>query len=203
MELHVSLTSPFARVVRIAIEELGLSGRVRQVVVDPWTEESFRAVNPLAKVPALILSDGMLLTESPSIVAYLDEVADGRLLADRWRTMRLAGLANGVTEAVVKLVVESRRPEDRRWQPTIDRQWHAIRATLDLLESENHAPELQYGPVTLAVALAYLDFRYPDYAWRNAHPKLDGFLSAFQPRASFVATRPPPPGPSTHVGAAG
>ena len=191
MELHVSLTSPFARAVRIAVQELGLDGRVRQVVVDPWTDESFRAVNPIAKVPALKLADNTLLTESTVIATYLDEVADGRLFADRWRTLRLAGLANGMTEAVVKLVIESRRPEDRRWSAWDDRQWQAVGATLDLLDAEAPQPEVEFGPITLAVALAYLDLRYPAFGWRASHPRLNAFLTDWQSRPSFASTRPP------------
>ncbi len=189
MELHVSPTSPFARNVRIAVIELGLEDRVRQVVVDPWSDESYRAVNPLAKVPALRLEDGGTLTESTVIAACLDELAGGRLFADRWPTLRLAGLANGMTEAVVKLVIEGRRPADRQWQPAIDRQFQAVGAALSVLEAEPFVPG--FGEISLAVALAYLEFRCPAYRWRDRHPRLAAHLASSDDRASFQQTRPP------------
>jgi maleylacetoacetate isomerase len=40
-------------------------------------EEAFLAINPQGLVPALDLGDGRLLTQSPAIIEYLDEVLDG------------------------------------------------------------------------------------------------------------------------------
>ena len=55
MKLYFSKTSPYARKVRIAIEELGLADQVEEILADPFapTAELLEA-NPLSKVPTLV-----------------------------------------------------------------------------------------------------------------------------------------------------
>ena len=56
----------------------------------------------------------------------------------------------------------------------------SIRGSLDLLEKDppamGAAPD--YGHVTIAAALGYLDFRHQG-RWRAAHPKMVAWLHAF------------------------
>ena len=52
MKLYYTNTSPFARIVRLAILELDIADRLEMAIADPWTEESgLYRVNPLEKVP--------------------------------------------------------------------------------------------------------------------------------------------------------
>jgi glutathione S-transferase len=67
MQLWYAPTSPFARKVRIAAHELGLAYRIGLIKADPWTDKRLRALNPLAKVPTLVLDDGRALYESALI----------------------------------------------------------------------------------------------------------------------------------------
>ena len=71
MKLWHAPTSPFARKVRIAAYELGLSDRITLVGVNPWIDRRLREINPLSKVPTLVLKDGDILFESASIAAFL------------------------------------------------------------------------------------------------------------------------------------
>lgn len=75
MKLYHSSGSPNSRRVRILIAEKGLD--IELVPVDLGTKEQFsdayRAVNPRAVVPALLLDDGTVIGEAPVIMRYLDE----------------------------------------------------------------------------------------------------------------------------------
>ena len=63
MKLSFSPASPFARKVRIAAIELGLIDRIEflPTTVSPGQpNEEYSRVNPLKKLPALILDDGQV-----------------------------------------------------------------------------------------------------------------------------------------------
>jgi glutathione S-transferase len=197
MKLRYSPTSPFARKVRIAIHELGLSDRVEQIVTDPWTDAALRGDNPLGKVPSLVTAEGEALYDSPVICEYLDAVGGGGLFPPpgpaRWRALRLQALADGIAEAVVRRFIEKRRPPEQWSQPVLERQRVAIAAALDSLEAT--AQELRLvaptiGEVALAAALGYLDLREPETDWRAARPVLARWLLAFDARPACAETRP-------------
>ena len=50
------------------------------------------------------------------------------------------------------------------------------------------AGRVDIGDITLAVALGYLDFRFPDVDWRAARPDLARWFAAFDARPSMIAT---------------
>lgn len=78
MKLYVSPRAPNPRRVLMFLAEKGLSG-IEQVAVDlnagEHRAEAFRAKSPLAKVPALQLPDGRVLTETRAICTYLEGLA--------------------------------------------------------------------------------------------------------------------------------
>ena len=67
MRLYYSPNSPYARKARIIIHELGLGSRVEERIVKLPADAEFRAVNPLGKIPALVLDDGSAIFDSPVI----------------------------------------------------------------------------------------------------------------------------------------
>ena len=76
MKLYTSPTAPNPRRVAIVIEEKGLE--LPLVEVDLAGRENytpdFIKINPLARVPVLVLDDGACLAESMSIIRYLESV---------------------------------------------------------------------------------------------------------------------------------
>lgn len=78
MKLYVSPRAPNPRRVTMFIAEKGLAG-IEQVSVDIGSNEhkgeAYRAKSPLAKVPALELGDGRVLTETRAICSYLEGLA--------------------------------------------------------------------------------------------------------------------------------
>ena len=76
MRLYDGGRAPNPRRVRVFMAEKGIS--VPLVPVDlgklEHREVGYRAVNPVAQVPALVLDDGTVLTETVAICRYLEEL---------------------------------------------------------------------------------------------------------------------------------
>ncbi len=75
MQLYTAPRAPNPRRVTMFIAEKGITG-ITQVAVDLNAQEhkgdAFRAKSPLAKVPALELDDGRILTETRAICTWLE-----------------------------------------------------------------------------------------------------------------------------------
>src|SRR5262249_60740692 len=114
MKLIASLTSPYARKVRIALAEKKIEYEL--VEAAPFAPDTaVPSYNPLGKVPVLVLDDGTNLFDSRVIVEYLDTVSPvSRLIPEpsrqRIAVKRWEALADGICDAAVAGVVEGRRP---------------------------------------------------------------------------------------------
>ncbi len=201
MKLRYSPTSPYVRKVTVTALELGLDERIERVetnVGDPKTD--IARDNPLGKVPALITDEGLTLCDSPLICEYLTSLKhDAGLLpasgTARWKVLNRAALADGILDAAVARVMEERvRPEDKRWPGWHERQGRKVRATLDRLEQEAAAGEIEQsldlGTIALGCALGYLDFRFAGEDWRSERPALAAWYETFAQRPSMTATVP-------------
>jgi glutathione S-transferase len=203
VQLYYSVNSPYARKARIIIHELGLKPRVEDVIVSLPADDRFRAINPLGKIPALVLDDGSAIYDSPVICEYLDELGNGpfvprpRLLREaqgRWRALTLQALGDGLADAVVRRNQERRLSEATRSQEVLERQTRAIEgsfATLDRLATKFPA-DPTIGEIAVACAIGYLDLRVPEDGWRGRYPRLAAWLERFSERPSVRATKPPP-----------
>lgn len=199
MKLYGSLTSPYVRKARILIREKNLPCEF--VVADAWGADSpVPALNPLGKVPVLALDNGELLFDSPVIIEYLDSMKAPALLPAsgeaRWQMLRWEALADGILDAVVTRLLESRRPAVQQSAENIRRQEEKITRSLDYTERHlSNGPWLMsdhftVADLTMGVALEYTDFRYP-HDWRRQHQRLGSWLAGVSARASFVETLPP------------
>lgn len=194
MELWYTTTSPFARKVRITAAELGLATQMTLVRVDPWTDECLRMLNPLCKVPTLVLEDGTALPESAVICDWLDSLGRERKLIpvespERWRALRLQGIADGAMTAAGRLFADERRAENERASAMMVRFATARDAVLDQLEGEALQAEPGIGEIAVAALLGYLDFRWPDRSWRDNRPRLSAWMKTMADRPSMIATR--------------
>ena len=201
MKLYSAETSPFARKVRVHLIETGQVDDVEIVPVhgspvDPQTMPV--AQNPLGKLPALERADGPAIYDSRVICRYLDARAGGRLYpaGNRlWETLTLEATADGIMEAAVLLVYETRiRPEDKRLPAWVDGQWAKVQRSLAAIDarwmSHLNGP-LDMGQVAVGCALGYLDLRHPDRNWRKGMEALAGWYEGFSERESMKATVPP------------
>ncbi len=187
MLLRSSPASPFGRKVKISASILGLDKQIEFVPTDTLDpNDPVRRDNPLGKIPVLVLADGSSLYDSRVIAEYLDHLAGGNRIFPaepkvRFAALRLQSLCDGIAEAALLIVYESRyRSEDKRVASWVDHQQSKVDRGLAALEA---APPViagtpDIGQITLACALGYLDLRFSG-AWRSSHPALVRWLDCF------------------------
>lgn len=200
MKLYITEGSPYARIVRVAIIEMGLGSRIEVILAQTRVANSpYYSINPSGRVPYLIRNDGVGMEESALICAYLDQL-DGKPLFNlpsgdlAWEARRLEALARSMMDGLAVWSREMGRPENER-SPTIVR--HEANRGLrmaDLWESQiDHSwmhGALNMAQITLACALG-LEMRNPDFRWRSGHLQLCNWFDRFAARPSFTATAPP------------
>ncbi len=202
MKLYGTLGSPFARKVRIFLEEKRIPC---EYIVQRGRDPGSRVpeFNPLAKVPTLVTDAGKGLYDSPVIVEYLDAQGEGpRLIpesfAERIEVRRWEALADGVTEAAVAINHELREPKDKqRSQDWYGRQQLKIDRGLAVMEKDLGGNEFCLGErftladIATGYALGYLDFGLPEQDWRTTHPNLAQLARRLFARKSFSETKHP------------
>jgi glutathione S-transferase len=202
MKLYWSSRSPYVRKVMIAAHETGLVGRLdcRRVIVSAYAENTdVLPVNPLGKIPTLVLDDGAALYDSPVICEYLDGLHSGPKLFPasgpaRFEALRWLALGDGLLDMLLARMYEERvRPEEQRSQKLQDAIAVKLKACLDALEALAPALEgtpVNIGHIAIGCALGYLDFRFAGDDWRAGRPALAAWQKAFAARPSVVATEP-------------
>lgn len=167
--------SSYVRRVAIAMRLYGLAFEHR-----PWSvfgdAGKLQAVNPLMRVPTLVLDDGDIVADSASILDHLDGLvpADRRLVPQagpaRRHALKVMAFATGLADKGVSLFYELRLHEtpSAGW---VERCRSQILATLGALEADranrtgDHWFDTAIGHADIAVACA----------WRHvgeAHPGL-------------------------------
>jgi glutathione S-transferase len=207
MKLIGSLTSPYVRKVRIVMAEKKLDYQF--VLEDVWASDAIMKMNPLGKVPCLVMegqdSISGAVFDSRVIVEYVDTLSPvGKLIPERGRerteVRTWEALADGLLDAAILARMEqtwSGRTEAQRSAAWIDRQLEKMQAALKAMSlglgekpwcSGNH---FSLADIATGCALAYLDFRFPAITWREDYPNLARHLAKLGTRQSFIDTAPP------------
>lgn len=197
MDLIYQTHSPYARKVLVFAHEAGIAGQLR--VVHQETSPTNRnddvfAVNPLGKVPVLVLADGEAIFDSIVICDYLGSLDGGiRLIPQGGRArrsaLRLQALAQGLCDAGIALRWETvRRPEALRYPPLAEGMTAKLVESYDYLEREaDFDAPLHVGHIALATALSWLEFRELP-AFEPGRPRLAHWYRSFSERPSMRAT---------------
>jgi glutathione S-transferase len=201
LKLYYSSTSPFARKVRIALEEKKIEYELCET--SPWDDASpVHAANPLGKVPALTLDDGTTIYDSRVIVEYIDDVSPVSRLVPEPVRQRIAvrkweALADGACDALVLATMERKRPLARQSPDWIARQLHKVETAVAEMASElAERPWCNGESYTLAdiacgCALGYIDLRAADLDWRGRFPNLARHADKLAKRPAFAESAPP------------
>ena len=197
MKLYHSPTSPFVRKVMACAIMHGLDAQITLAPTDAHASPDDLVVdNPLSRVPCLVTDDGFALYDSPVICEYLDEISqDIPMLppkgALRWRALKLQALGDGMMDAAVVRLLESRRPRDAARETLMARQTAIVARCLDHLEADVPATHPDLGTLTVACALGYLDLRFAADAWREGRPGLAAWFEAISALPALIRTAPP------------
>jgi len=188
------------RKVSVCAIETGLNDRIEQISTDVWDPETdIGTVNPLGKVPALVTDGGVGMFDSPVICEYLDSLHDGAKLfpapPTRWIELRFQAISDGILDAAILRLLESKRDEALQSIGWMDRQKAVVNRALASLETDiaELSGPLAIGGLSVGIALGYLDFRYADENWRQHCPALDDWYEAVSERPSMQATVPKDP----------
>lgn len=201
MKLYYSAGSPFVRKVLVTAIECGFKDQLTLLPTNPHqSPPEFVALNPFSKVPTLVLHDGTVLFESLLICEYLDDLAGGgvvlpRSRAQRWQVLRKHALGNGLMEASVLRRVESLRAKETDREKNLARQIAVTQRALDSISAgaQTLGAELELGNLSIAIALGYLDFRFPADCWREGRSQLALWFEQYSTRSSLLATVPHDP----------
>ena len=140
MQLIGYLDSPFVRRVAITMQFLGIEYQHRELSIFRDFEE-FRSINPMVKVPTLVLDNGQVLGDSTLIIDYLESQIAGRSLMPVNKDLYLTALQHiGAAlvgmEKVAQLVYETtQRPEALQHGPWIQRLEEQLEGAVQLMES--------------------------------------------------------------------
>ena len=183
MKLLGTPTSPYVRKVRLMLLEKNIP---HEYLIDPPREPGSLVVrvNPLGRIPALILDDETCVFDSPVIAEYVDTLNDHPILIPqdnaiaRMRVKRWEALADGIMDSAIAVRNERLRPEEKQEPGNITLHNKAIDRALDFAsinlgnDTWVNGETLSLGDLALFSTLVYLDLRQPERDWRTLHPNL-------------------------------
>ncbi len=200
MKLIGSHSSPYTRKVRIVLAEKKIE--VDFVIDSPWLAGSqVPNLNPLGKIPVLVLDDETPLFDSRVIVEYVDNASPNNKLfpspnRERIEVKRWEALADGLCDAAVSALLEGRRPTHEQSAGWIARQRDKVTRSLEFMAEElGEKPycmgtHFSLADIAVGTALGYLCFRFADIDWQVAHPNLARLHAKLMQRPAFADTAP-------------
>lgn len=201
MKLIGANTSPYTRKVRIVLAEKKIDHKYE--TEDVWkADTTINTVNPLGKVPALMMDDGGAVFDSRVIVEYLDNLSPLHKMIPENGRQRVEvrcweALSDGLLDAAILVRLENtQRTEAQRSAPWIARQMQKIELSLGAmskgLDGRDWCSVNKYSLADISVgcALGYLDFRFSALDWRGPHANLAKLFDKLSLRKSFIDTMP-------------
>jgi len=190
--------SPYVRRVGISLRVLGFEYQhdTRSVFVD---FDAMRKVNPLGRIPSLVLDSGETLIDSAAILDWLDEtIGPERALlprsgAARRTALRLIALATGAIDKAGAAAYERMvRPVALRWPDWIARCRTQAAGAIEALARESWpaSARLDEAQITTACMLRYVKMADPELMPPGRYPGLDALSERLEGRPEFRATFP-------------
>ena len=176
--------SPFLRRVAVTMQYYGIDYD-RQVLSVFSNADEVAEIDPLIKVPVLILPNGEKIFDSQIILDYLDEEAgpDKSLTpangAERRAVLRAVTIGWGLAEKSVALSVDKNLHANAPSLQWRHRVRHQIKLALDWLEAEASpdgpwffGDKMTQADITIGAALDHVQFRHERELDWATHPKL-------------------------------
>ncbi len=193
--LH-SPPSPYSAKVRLGATYAGYGFKGEKTDTNAPSEALLKN-NPLGKIPVLITDDGVAVYDSAAIMQFINRETKNALYprngAKRLEAERLEALADGICDCLVSIRYESlMRPEDKQYQPWVDKQWVKVVRALDWLETNppKLPAKIHGGHIALAACLGYLALRF-EGKWERGRPKLKRWKKRFEEKFPALAALMP------------
>ncbi len=183
----------------VAAHELGLADSLELIPTSRETVTAdVAADNPLGRIPTLITDAGERVYDSLVIAEYLNDRARGALFppgAQRWRALTRHALGQGMIDATITRFHEMNRPTSMRSGDELARIEAELKRAVEALNAApaTNAQQPTIGDIGVAVALAYLDYRFAEFGWRTGRAGLGRWHENFSARPSMRATALPNP----------
>lgn len=202
MKLLGSVASPYTRKVRVVLAEKKIDCEFEAADVNP-PENPVNVLNPLGKVPTLVLDDGTALFDSRVIVEFLDSVSPiSRLIPDdnreRVAVRRWEALADGSLDAGLLIRYESLRPKNEQSRAWTDKQTGKLARGLAMISADLadrpwcHGDRYTLADIAVGCCLGWVEFRRPaGIDWRVEYANLGRFYDKLMEWPAFADTAPP------------
>ena len=202
MKLVGTYLSPFSRRVAATLISRGIS-YTHEDVNGYLSPEKARALNPVGKVPVLILDDGEALIDSGAILDHLNELCrpERALIPPSGRTrravLRASAIATTIYEQSTARYFEERRPGDSVLPELIERYRQQTIGGLKALEEASRpagpiaAGNLNLATISAVVAIDYVRITHADLDPARLAPALSSIAADLAEKPPFARTRPP------------
>lgn len=187
MKLFYSPIHDFIHKSVVVADEVGVWDQIEEVAVYPRKPGySIAAINPLSKVPTLVLDDGTVLFGSQTIAEYLDSISANGVHVypppgpARWNALQRLAMADIFFDVTVRMTQE--RLPDEPGLYVIQWNWPKLLRTLDQMDrGAKEQDAFDIGCIGTLQALTYfelqctMDWPAPavkDYDWRDGRPEL-------------------------------
>jgi len=196
------LLSPFVRRVAATLNFYGLDYEHRPLQHTGEEALQLRQLNPVGRVPALVLDDSSVLVDSSAILDHLDRNAgaantltplDG---PERSRIMNLTGVAAGGVEKAIATAYEVRfRPEDKRHQPWVDRCSDQTKTAFEWLDDQltgdwYGGDKMSQADLTTAINWQFMGLSTPALRDSIKAPKIEALAERLMHHTEFSSTLP-------------
>jgi len=195
--------SPFVRRVGIALTLYDLAFEHR-----PWSvfgdADKVAALNPLVRVPVLVLDDGTALVESHAILDHLDSLVPAetalfpRSEPDRHRALRVAALATGLGDKAVSLFYERRLHTEisEFWAGRCRMQMAGALAALERDRAERpgagwFGDRIGHADIAVAAVMRFVTEAHPGIVVLADYPALARHCEALEALPAFRQIRQP------------
>lgn len=192
--------SPFVRRVGISLRLLGIPFERKELSTQEDFDELVK-INPLGRVPALILDNNDVLIDSSTMLDYLDEQAgpERALVPDagaaRQRVLNMLGIIQGISDKILAINFERRNhPENERNQAWIERCEIQVNGGLGALEAAAVTPwlageKLTQADITLVCIWDMMVRILPGAPVQKTYPKLHAIIARCNELPEVAGTR--------------
>ena len=193
--------SPFVRRVAATLIYQNIEFEHRAIRAGGAEQDIVRQSNPLGRVPAFILDDDEVLSDSAVILDHIDDmVGEERALMPRsgWErahAMNLLSIATGAAEKTVAHYMEFNRPEDKQDSDTANKAGRQAKDGFEYLNAMvkgewMFGEKLSQLDISLAAYLEFFRISSPEMAKSTHCPALDGIVARSMALPCFIQTDP-------------